>query len=541
MIGFVGQQARALAAEGKVARYYASQALAAGDLKGARRQLERWLARSPDDADALTLLAQVAANQQDLDEALQLLEAAAALDPSPQRLAVLVNNLQMAFDAAAALSRIERMPESLRNLLDVRLLEAVLVGDLGDQRRELGIFEVLIRTHGDNPTVWMNYATPLKVAGRTDEAAAAIQRAIEILPTYGEAYWALANFKSYRFSDEEVAAMQASLGLGINDFQIMHFHFALGVAFEQRGDYRQAFAHFDAGNRMRAARTPPGLMVVTPIVDAAIDTLSPTFFETRRGHGHPSDEPIFVIGLHRSGSTLIEQILASHPMIEGTSELKTMPRLFLRLERDANAAGRSIWEEMQRLDARALHELGAEYMERTRPYRRGSESRFVDKLPGNWLQVSLIRLVFPNAKIIDARRHPMACGLSNFKQNYAAGMSFSYSLQTIGLLYRDYLRMMEHLDRVQPGAVHHVVNERLIDDFESEVRRLLDFVGVPFDPACLEFHRNKRAVRTPSAEQVRRPINSEGAKLWRHYEPWLGPLKQALGPALDEWDKTIRA
>lgn len=541
LIDLADQRARALAGEGNVVRHYASRALVAGDLDSARQQLETWLKKNPNDPAALTMLGQIAAQRQQFQEAAVNFQAAAEFDAQPDRLAMLVSSLQMGFDPASALARIERMPEPLRSSLDVRSLEALLLGEIGECQRELSIYEELISSHGDNPSVWMSYGNALKGAGLTEQALAAVRRAIEIHPNYGAAYWALANFKTYRFSDEDISAMNAALGRGLDDFQGMNFHFALGVAFEQRDDYERAFSHFETGNRMWAVRIPPAQMVVTPVVDAAIGMLTPALFKARQGNGFPSDEPIFVVGLQRSGSTLIEQVLASHPMIEGTSELKVMPQLLLRLGQEANASGRSLYEHLKELDAKALYDIGAEYIERTRLYRHAGGSKFVDKLPENWLQIGLIRLTLPNAKIIDARRHPLACGLSNFRQNYATGMFFSYSLQTIGLLYRDYLRMMEHLDRVQPGAVHHVVNERLIDDFETEVRRLLDFVGVPFDPACLEFHRNKRAVRTPSAEQVRRPINSEGAKLWRHYEPWLGPLKQALGPALDEWDKTIRA
>lgn len=541
VIGLAAQRARALTGEWKVVRHYAREAVGAGDLDEARRQLEQWLKKCPDDLNGLTMLAQVAAQGQQFHEAVRLIEPVAAAEPTPERLALLVTSLQIAFDPVSALARIERMPDALRGTADVRSLEAMLVGELGDHQRELSIYEDLISSESGNPSVWMNYGTALQRAGRTDEAVAAVRRAIEILPTYGEAYWTLANFKSYRFSDDELARMDQALASGVDEVHAVNFHFALGAAFEQRGDFEPAFAHFDEGNRLRAARIAPELMSVTPVVDAAVEALTPELFENRRGDGFPSDEPIFVIGLHRSGSTLIEQILASHPMIEGASELRIMPQLLLRLDQKAAATGRTVFEEMQRLDSQDLYDLGAEYIERTGPYRRGDGPRFVDKLPGNWLQAGLIRLALPNAKIIDARRHPMSCGFSNFKQNYATGMSFSYSLQSIGTLYRDYLRMMRHMERVQPGAVHTLINERLIEDLEGEVRRLLEFVGVPFDPACLEFHRNTRTVRTPSAEQVRRPINREGVDLWRRYEKWLDPLKQALGPALTEWDRPASA
>jgi hypothetical protein len=277
-------------------------------------------------------------------------------------------------------------------------------------------------------------------------------------------------------------------------------------------------------------------MFATEFVDAATSALTGDFFELRSNAGCKAADPIFIVGLHRSGSTLVEQILATHPMIEGTTEIMVMPQLWDRLVRTAAAAGRSPFQHLAALDAKTLKNLGEEYLHRTRSYRTAERPFFVDKLPANWMNLGLIRLALPNAKIIDARRHPMACGFSNFKQNYGSGILFSYSQESIGAFYRDYWRFMTHFEEVQPGAVHRVVNEALIDDPEGEIRRMLDFIGVPFDPACLAHQNNKRAVRTPSAEQVRRPINRDGVDVWKNYEPWLGPLKAALGPALEHWN-----
>ena len=278
-------------------------------------------------------------------------------------------------------------------------------------------------------------------------------------------------------------------------------------------------------------------MRITGFVDAAIAAYSPDLFKRHEGASSEAQGPIFVVGLQRSGSTLIEQILASHPLIEGTTEITVMQHIWDRFGRIASRSSRGPFDELLRLDSAAFKAIGDEYLERTRAYRISGRPYFVDKLPANWMNLGLIRLALPNAKIIDSRRHPMACGFSNFKQNYATGVTFSYSQESIGQFYRDYLRFMDHIGRVQPGAVHRVINERLIDDPEGETRALLDFVGVPFDQACLDPHKNKRAVMTPSAEQVRRPINRDGVDAWRPYEPWLGPMKQALGDALEHWDK----
>ena len=311
----------------------------------------------------------------------------------------------------------------------------------------------------------------------------------------------------------------------------------MGAAYEQRSDYANSFRHYEAGNALRRKSFNADSMRITGLVDRAVETYGPELFDRHKGIGHPAADPIFVVGLHRSGSTLIEQILSSHPLIEGTAELTVMQYIWERLGRIASLHDRGPFQELLELDSAAIRAIGEEYTERTRAFRMTDRPYYVDKLPANWMHLGLIRLALPKAKIIEARRHPMACGFSNFKQNYAVGITFSYSLEAIGHFYSDYVRFMNHMDQVQPGAVHRVLNERLIDDLEGEVRRMLDFIGVPFDPACLEFHRNKRAIPTPSAEQVRRSINRDGLDYWRRYESWLGPLKKALGPALESWDK----
>jgi hypothetical protein len=353
-----------------------------------------------------------------------------------------------------------------------------------------------------------------------------------VQPTYGDAWWTLANFKSYQFSTRDVHEMNQALRRQLRPEDALHIHFALGKAYEDRGEYESSFRHYAAGNAIRGSSFAPEQKTMTGLVDEWLDTLTPQFFARGEGAGDPATDPIFVVGLHRSGSTLVEQILASHPLIEGTTELPAMNNVRDRLER---SSGLSAPAAVAALQPDEFAKLGEQYLERTRPFRQTDRPRFVDKLPGNWINLPLIRLALPNAKIVDARRHPMACGFSNFKQNYAVGLGFSYSLETIGTFYRDYWRFMRRFDELQPGAVHRLINEKLIEDPEGEVRRLLDYLGLPFDPACLEFHKTERAIRTPSAEQVRKPINREGVDYWRHYEPWLDPLKESLGAALEHW------
>jgi tetratricopeptide (TPR) repeat protein len=524
------------AAKSKLVLEQASAALQAGDASDADRLLRKHLLEQPNDAAVLAKLAEMAVDQRHIEEATVLLRRAAGADPTPQRRMALVKHFQQWVGARPTLEEIESLPPGLRGSFEAAAIEAAMRGILGDHERQLAIYEDLTRTNPSNAALWKTYGDALKTVGRTDEAVAALRRAIEVNPSYGEAWWTLSNFKSFKFTDKDVSAMKKALRGKLSNEDALHFHFALGEAYEARGDYAKSFHHYREGNRIRAIGVDPNALRVTNFVDRAIATFTPNFFAHYQGAGCQAKDPVFVLGLHRSGSTLIEQILASHPLIEGTAELTIMQQIWDRLGRIGRLAGRGTFEEIARLTGDELRKIGEEYIERASSFRLTDRPYFVDKLPANWMNLGLIRLALPNAKIIDARRHPMACGFSNFKQNYASGVFFSLNQVSIGHFYRDYVRFMDHIDRVQPGAVHRVLNERLIDDPEGETRRLLDFIGVPFDPACLNFHKTKRAIATPSAEQVRRPINRDGVDYWRHYEPWLGPLKEALGPALDTWD-----
>jgi tetratricopeptide (TPR) repeat protein len=440
-------------------------------------------------------------------------------------------------DPHAAWTEVSLLPPTIRSTFDVQAFEALLLGRLGRHDAEIAIYERLLKDRPEIPELWKSYGDALKYAGRGGEAADALRKAVRTRPSYGEGWWSLANLKIAKFDDRDISTMQRQLRKKPDADDALHLNFALGKALEDRGRYAESFRHYDAGNRVRADSIPSEQMFVTRLVTESIATFDAELLSRVGNVGDPSNEPIFVIGLQRSGSTLIEQILASHSKIEGTSELMAMPQLWSEVVRSALSEGKSLREHLLTLPSEQFAELGSAYLNRARPFRSESKPRFVDKLPANWMHVGLIRLVVPNAKIVDARRHPMACGFSNFKQHYASGVSFAYSQESIGRFYLDYLRMMRHFDVVQPDAILHLLNEQLIDDKESEVRRLLDFIGVPFEQACLESHRTKRAVSTPSAEQVRRPINRDGMDYWRHFEPWLGPLKTALGPALVQWDK----
>jgi tetratricopeptide (TPR) repeat protein len=515
----------------------ATDSLRAGNPSDAEWTLRRHLLEAPEDAAVLAKLAELVLGRNQIDEATILLRRAASSDPSRERQMTLIRHLQKHVGALQVLSEIEALPADMRNEFDVLAIESAMYGFLGQHDRQIAIHERLAALKPNDPGLWMARGEVLRMVGRIDEARAAVRKAIKLRPDFGEAWWTLANSKSFRFTDADISAMRRALRRKLSDADALQFHFALGKALEDRKEFAKSFQHYAAGNAIRRAQQSPGSMRVTNYIEGAIATFTPDFFEKRNSVGSTRSGPIFVLGLHRSGSTLIEQILASHPQIEGTTEITIVHQMWQRLERLAARSGRTALQEMQRLAASDFAAIAEEYLERAAAFRSTDKPYFIDKMPANWMYLGLIRLALPNAKIIDARRHPMACGFSNFKQNYASGISFSYSLESIGIFYRDYWRFMRHLDRVLPGFIHRVINERLIEDPETEIRSLLEFVGVPFDPACLEFHKNKRAVRTPSAEQVRRGINRDGVDQWRNYEPWLGPLKGALGEALENWDK----
>jgi hypothetical protein len=378
----------------------------------------------------------------------------------------------------------------------------------------------------------------LKNTGRAGEAIAAYRRCIALDPWSGDAWWGLANLKTFRFDDADVAAMRAGLAsVGLADGDRLQLSFALGKALEDRAEYRAAFESYARGNALRRARAPYSADATSAMLQRAAAIYTEAMFRERGQQGFPAPDPIFVVGMPRSGSTLVEQILASHPLVEGTMELEEMTSIARTLRELAGPVrARSpggYHEAVPMMDAGALRAAGERYIERTRGHRKTGAPFFIDKMPNNFAHIGLIRLALPNAKIVDVRRHPMACGFSLFKQHFAIGQDFSYDLADIGRYYRDYVEYMAHFDRVQPGAILRVAYEDLVDDTETQVRRLLDYCGLPFDAACLRFFENDRPVRTASSEQVRQPIHREGLDHWKHFEAWLAPLREALGPAAD--------
>jgi tetratricopeptide (TPR) repeat protein len=367
----------------------------------------------------------------------------------------------------------------------------------------------------------------LKTVGRLDEGIQAYRKAIAIKPTFGEAWWSLANLKTFKFEKPDIAAMKVALDAStLSDPDRFHLDFALGKALHDAGRTDEAFAHYSKANALRLKTHPYRAGSVTKVVDRCIEKFTAEAFAQRQG-GCDAADPIFIVSLPRSGSTLLEQILSSHSLVEGTTELQDIPNLVRKVG--------TYPKDVLALDATARRELGEEYLKRASVQRRTDKPFFIDKLPNNWLYVPFIQLILPNAKIIDARRHPLSCCFSNFRQHFAQGQDFTYDLEDLGRYYSDYVRLMAHVDAVLPGRVHRVNYEGMVEDTENEVRALLDYCGLEFEPQVLEFYKTERAVRTPSSEQVRRPIYREATEEWRAYEPHLGPLKEALGSVLDAY------
>jgi tetratricopeptide (TPR) repeat protein len=404
-------------------------------------------------------------------------------------------------------------------------LKAAALGRIGGFEEAIGLYRDVLAKQPNQPKVWMSYGHMLKTVGRQEDGIAAYRRAIDLVPTLGEVWWSLANLKTVKFTTGDVAAMEAALAAPrLSDEDRFHLDFALGKALEDLRAYEGSFAHYSAGNALRRAELDYDADAKTKLVDRSIEIVTPAFFAERAGQGSTARDPIFVLGMPRAGSTLVEQILSSHSQIEGTSELADIALLATR--------GPDYPQRLLDLSPEKLREMGDEYIERTRVQRQTDRPLFIDKMPNNWAHVPFIHLILPNATIIDARRHPLGCCFSNFKQHYARGQAFSYSLDDMGRYYADYVRLMAHVDTVLPGRVHRVIYENMIENTEAEVRALLGACGLAFENPCLRFHENERAVRTASSEQVRRPINRDGIEAWQHYDAWLGPLKDALGDVL---------
>jgi tetratricopeptide (TPR) repeat protein len=519
----------------------ASSLFANGDLAPAEAIVRGYLQRHGNHVEAMRLLARIGLAQEILDDADVLLAAVLKLAP---------DYLAARADHANVLARRHKYVEAREQALillqadprnpDYRSLYATALVGLGEHAQAIGLYRELLAEVSAPAAVadvnlWLAHS--LKTVGRRQEAIEAYRAAAAARPDFGDAWWSLANLKTYRFTDDEIARMRAAeQASGTTSVDRCHLCFALGKALEDRRDYGESWDFYARGNALKraASRYRPQIMETNTRLQRQVCTRE--FFAARAGWGVPHRDPIFIVGLPRSGSTLLEQILASHPQVEGTQELPEIHRYTVELRGpgpdldDPRYPG--VLAELPREE---LRRLGERFMADTRVYRQTGRPLFIDKMPNNFRHIGLIHLMLPNARIIDARREPLACCFGNLKQLFANGQEFAYSIEDIARYYRTYLELMRHWNAVLPGRILTVHHEDVVADLEGSVRRLLEFCGLPFEPACLQFHETARSVRTASSEQVRRPISREGLEQWRHYEPWLGPLKEALGDALTRY------
>ncbi len=516
----------------------AALALVEERIPQAEALLREHLKQMPTDVAAIRMFAEVAMRVGRNEEALNLLARCLELAPSFQAAR---QNYALALHRSnqpeQALTEIERLLAVTPDHPAYRNLKAVVLCRTGDYAPAIDIYDELLQQYPDNPKIWMSYGHALKTAGHAARAIDAYRRSLALATSFGEVWWSLANLKTFRFSDDDLAVMRAQLARAdLADEDRLHLQFAVGKALEDGGDYADSFRHYADGNALRRTQLHYSADDTHARVQHIREHYTADFFARRAGMGSTARDPIFIVGLPRSGSTLIEQILSSHSQVEGTMELPEVTSItrVLRAQADGDSA-MPYHDVLASLDGAALRELGERYLAHTRIQRKTDAPLFIDKMPNNFMHVGLIHLMLPNATIIDARRHPMACCFSGFKQHFARGQSFSYSLDDMARYYRDYVALMAHFDSVLPGRIHRVVYERMVDDTEAEVRRLLEHCGLPYEASCLRFFENARPVRTASSEQVRQPIYREGVDHWLHFAPWLVPLQLGLGEVLDSY------
>jgi tetratricopeptide (TPR) repeat protein len=505
-----------------------------GEIAPAENIVRSYLLRHGNHVEAMRLLAKIGIVRDVLDDAELLLEAVLTLAPDYRAARhdfalVLVerHKYQQAREQLEMLLTLE--PENRQ----YRTLYATACVGLGEHEKAIPLYRDLLDGAPRAPDLHLSVAHSLKAIGRRAEAIDSYHAAAAARPNFGDAYWSLANLKTYRFSDAEIERMRAEEAApGTPSVDRYHLCFALGKAYEDRSEYAQSWHFYERGNALKRAESRYRPEILENNTRKQIEFCTREFFAARTGYGAQEPDPIFIVGLPRSGSTLVDQILASHSQVEGTQELSDIQRFVLDLQgRDPdldNPRYPGVLTDMQPDD---FLRLGQKYLRDTRIFRT-NKPYFIDKMPNNFRHIGLINLILPNARIIDARREPMACCFSNFKQLFANGQEFTYSIEDIARYYRTYLDLMRHWDSVSPGKLLRVWHEDVVDDLEGNVRRLLDFCGLEFEPACIEFYKTERSVRTASSEQVRQPIFREGLDQWKRYEPWLAPLQAALGDAL---------
>ena len=511
--------------------------LAQGKLLKAETLCRKFLKANPTHVEAMRLLSDIAIRFGVLEDAEYLLESAAEFAP---------DNIQVKIDYIGVLRKRQKFSQGLKMAEklhseqpgnpQLKSLYAVEKMQMGEYEDAIGLFdEVLAMLPGDALTL-TSRGHALKTCGRQAEAIQSYKSALASHPWHGDAYYSLSNLKTYRFEEDEIQEMLALEDREeLDPASKVHIDFALGKAFEDEADYARAFEFYARGNQLKRQQSTYDRDKMSEELAAQSAYFTPEVLESRVGSGCAASDPIFIVGLPRAGSTLLEQILSSHSHVDGTLELPNIPATAQKLRRQGRESGEKPYPELlQDLGDEELAALGSKYIEETRIH-RGSAPFFIDKMPNNFRHIGLIKLILPKAKIIDARRHPMACCFSGFKQLFAEGQEFSYDLLDIGRYYKDYVELMDHWDKVSPDTILRVHYENVVQDLEAQVRRILDFCNLPFESACLDYYNTERAVRTASSEQVRRPIYSSGVEQWTHFRPFLADLEDTLSPCLQRY------
>ncbi|WP_448211618.1 tetratricopeptide repeat-containing sulfotransferase family protein [Colwellia sp. MEBiC06753] len=504
-----------------------------GKLFKAEQVCRNFLAKNKHQVDAMCLLAEIGVKLKVFDDAEFLLESCVNLHPENEQAKALYINLLNRlgkFEQAASQAEAFLQKFSPENATQVTVQATLANCYINLDQLELGkaIYLDIIKNSPERAGIYVQLGHAHKTSGDYQQAVEAYKQAYQIKQDHGDAYWSLANIKTYQFSDSELKQMAALLdrqGISIED-QI-HICFSLGKAYEDRKVFESSFTFYAKGNQLKKQSSGYDATKSTMLIEQQINFTSRALFNEKANQGNSASDPIFILGLPRAGSTLIEQILASHSMVDGTMELHNILGIALKL-RGRIASGESEYpKNLWQLSSEQLKQLGDMYLRDTKPYRKNAPF-FIDKMPNNFIHIGLIKLILPNAKIIDARRAPMACCFSGFKQLFGEGQDFSYDLADIGQYYKDYQRLMSHWDEVLPNQILRVQHEELVNNFETEVRRILEYCQLPFEQACIEFYKTKRNIHTPSAQQVRQPISKQGLAHWKNYKPYLNELEQVL-------------
>ena len=503
----------------------AADMLFSGNVEQADRTCRQFLQQHKHHAEGLYVLALIDIHVKAYDEAEFLLESCSELSPKNHRAraeyAALLNRIGK---YQAALTQAQHLLDESNDQLSYQVLKGVSLVGLGEVEEGIALFRAVLLQEPQRAGLWVQLGHAQKSLGQMDEAVNSYQKALEYRADYGDVYWSLANTKAYKFASTELTKMEtlASTTSTQLDDRI-HLSFALGKGYEDKGDALKAFQFYQQGNEEKYTQSGYQPEQFSQQVDRNIAFFTESFFQQAEHTGCDDSSPVFIVGLPRAGSTLLEQILSSHSQVDATQELHNILSLAKRLRKQDDYPNM-----LSKLNPEYFEKFGQQYIDQTQAYRQGG-LYFIDKMPNNFLHVGLIKLVLPNAKVIDARRDPMDCCYSGFKQLFAEGQDFTYDLEAVGKYYLDYLKIMAHWDQVLPGFVLKIDHEEILEDLEGQIKRILDFCQLDFEDACLTFYENKRAIQTPSAAQVRKPINRDGVGRWKAVESELEPLKQALG------------